>query len=366
MADLTNDFVAQIRDAAAAKCPLNIEGSGSKRWYGNPVVAQRQLATTSHVGIVDYDPAELVLTARSGTTLSEIEAALAARGQMLAFEPPHYGPESTLGGAVATALSGPGRPFVGGVRDFVLGMHVIDGKGDVLKFGGQVMKNVAGYDVSRLMTGSLGILGLITQVSLKVLPIPLARATLRFQMAEPEAIHCVNEWSGKPLPLTASVWADGVLHVRLTGARAAVDSAIQQMCGILVDEPAADTLWASLRDQTHAFFCDAAEMKAGQTLWRLSLPAAAPIVSETHVPGADRQLIEWGGGQRWLWSDAQADVVRTVASKLGGHAVRFNNQHGKGETFTQPSAALMAIHRRLKQTFDPRGIFNPGRLYQEL
>ena len=366
MADLTNDFVAQIRAAAAAGYPLNIEGAGSKRWYGNPVVAQQQLATTGHAGIVDYDPAELVLTARSGSTLADIEATLAEHGQMLAFEPPRYAPESTLGGAIATALSGPGRPFVGGVRDFVLGMHVIDGKGDVLKFGGQVMKNVAGYDVSRLMTGSMGILGLITQISLKVLPIPLAKATLRFQMTEAEAIQRVNEWSGKPLPLTASVWADGVLHVRLTGARAAVDSAIQHMRGVLLDVPAADALWASLRDQTHAFFCDAGEMNAGQTLWRLSLPAIAPVVTEAQVPGADRQLIEWGGGQRWLWSDAHGDTVRNVARELGGHAVRFNNQHGDGETFTQPSAALMAIHRRLKQTFDPSGIFNPGRLYQGL
>ena len=366
MADLTNDFVAQIRDAAASECPLNIEGSGSKRWYGNAVVAQRQLATTGHTGIVDYDPAELVLTARAGMTLADVEAALAERGQMLPFEPPRYAPESTLGGAIATALSGPGRPFIGGVRDFVLGMHVIDGKGDVLKFGGQVMKNVAGYDVSRLMTGSMGTLGLISQVSLKVLPFAPSRATLRFDLSEADAIRRVNEWSGQPLPLSASVWGDGVLHVRLSGARAAVDSAVQSMGGTQIEAAVADALWSSLRDQTHAFFCDANEMNAGQTLWRLSLPAVAPVVTGAQLPGADRQLIEWGGGQRWLWSGASGDAIRDVARELGGHAVRFNNQHGNGETFAQPSAALMAIHRRLKQTFDPRGILNPGRLYQGL
>lgn len=366
MADLTNDFVAQIRDAAAAKCPLNIEGSGSKRWYGNQVVAQRQLATTGHTGIVEYDPAELVLTARAGMTLADIEATLAERGQMLPFEPPRYAPESTLGGVIATALSGPGRPFVGGVRDFVLGMHVIDGKGDVLKFGGQVMKNVAGYDVSRLMTGSLGILGLISQVSIKVLPVPVATATLRFELSEAEAIRRVNEWSGKPLPLTASAWEGGVLHVRLSGARAAVDSAIHQMRGVLLDVPGAKIFWDSLRDQTHPFFCDTHEMTTNQTLWRLSLPAIAPSIAADRLQGATHQLIEWGGGQRWLWSDARGDAVRAVAHELGGHAVRFNNQHGGGETFAQPSAALMAIHRRLKQTFDPQGIFNPGRLYQGL
>ena len=366
MADLTNEFVAQIRDAAATQCSLNIEGAGSKRWYGNPVVAQRSLATTGHHGIVDYDPAELVLTARSGSTLVDIEAALAERGQMLPFEPPRYAPESTLGGAIATALSGPSRPYAGGVRDFVLGMHVIDGKGDVLKFGGQVMKNVAGYDVSRLMTGSMGVLGLISQISLKVLPVAPASATLRFELSEAEAIRRVNEWSGKPLPLSGSVWENGLLHIRLSGARAAVDAAILQMKGVLLDVPSAAALWESLRDQTHAFFCDANEMNAGQTLWRLSLPAIAPAIAADQLQGAGHQLIEWGGGQRWLWSHAPGDAIRDVAQALGGHAVRFNNQHGDGETFARPSAALMAIHRRLKQTFDPHGIFNPGRLYQGL
>lgn len=366
MSDLTQEFIGEIRAAASAGASLAIEGAGSKRWYGNPVIAQHALATAAHTGIVDYDPAELVLTARSGTTLADIESTLAEHGQMLAFEPPRYAPESTLGGAIATALSGPSRPFVGGVRDFVLGMHVIDGRGDMLKFGGQVMKNVAGYDVSRLMTGSLGILGLISQVSLKVLPLPVARATLRFELAEAEAIQRVNEWSGQPLPLTASVWENGILHIRLSGARAAVDSAIQQMRGILLDVPGADALWNGLRDQTHPFFCDAAEMKAGQTLWRLSLPAIAPAITADQIPGADHQLIEWGGGQRWLWSAANGEVIRNAARQMGGHAVRFNNQHGDGETFAHPSAALMAIHRRLKQTFDPHGIFNPGRLYQGL
>lgn len=366
MADLTRYFVAQIREASASKSPLNIEGSGSKRWYGNPAVAQRQLVTTGHTGIVDYDPAELVITARAGTSLADIEAALAACGQMLPFEPPRHGAESTLGGAIATALSGPGRPFVGGVRDFVLGMHVIDGKGAVLKFGGQVMKNVAGYDVSRLMTGAMGTLGLISQVSLKVLPLAPASATLQFELSEADAIHRVNAWSGQPVPLTASAWEQGLLHVRLSGARAAVASAAKTLGGVPMDPASADAYWNTLRDQTHAFFCDASEMNAGQTLWRLSLPAIAPAVTNAQLPGAAHQLIEWGGGQRWLWSDADGDTMRSIAQNLGGHAVRFNNQHGDGETFAQPSPALMAIHHRLKQTFDPQGIFNPGRLFQGL
>lgn len=366
MADLTNEFVAQIREAAAHKSPLIIEGSGSKRWYGNAVVAQRQLSSMGHTGILDYDPAELVLTARAGTTITELEKALAERGQMLAFEPPRYSPESTLGGVIASGLSGPARPYAGGVRDFVLGLHIIDGKGDVLKFGGQVMKNVAGYDVSRLMTASLGVLGLITQVSLKVLPLPPAQSTLSFELSEAAAIHQINEWSSKPLPITGSVWHQGVLSVRLAGARAAVASAEQQLGGSKLAPELAAKLWRDLQDQTHAFFCGASEMEGKRSLWRLSLPAIAPAITAEGIPGPDDQLIEWGGAQRWLWSDAATENIRKVARKLGGHAVLFNNQHAEGDVFDLPSPALMEIHHRLKETFDPHGIFNPGRLYQGL
>jgi glycolate oxidase FAD binding subunit len=366
MADLTNDFVTQIREAVASRQTLCIEGGGSKRWYGNPSVAAQSLVTSGHHGIVDYDPAELVLTARTGSKLSDIEFELAERGQMLAFEPPRYAPESTLGGAIATALSGPGRPFIGGVRDFVLGMHVINGKGDVLKFGGQVMKNVAGYDVSRLMTGSLGVLGLISQVSLKVLPVAPATATLQFEMSASDAIRQGNEWSAKPLPLTATTWEDGVLRVRLSGARAAVESAIIHMGGACLGSEEATAYWQRLRDQTHPFFCDTAAIAAGKTLWRLSLPAVAPLVTTDQIRGAAHQLVEWGGAQRWLWSDTPPAFIRDVAKGLGGHAVRFNNQHGSGDTFSPLSLALMAIHRRLKQTFDPHAVFNPGRLIQGL
>lgn len=366
MADQTQDFVAQIRDAAGAGRRLAIRGDDSKQWYGNPVVADEILLTTGHHGIVDYDPAELVLTARTGSRLVDIETVLAERGQMLAFEPPRYSKAGTLGGAIATALSGPGRPFVGGVRDFVLGMHVIDGRGDVLKFGGQVMKNVAGYDVSRLMTGSLGILGLMTQVSLKVLPVPPARATLHFELSQSEAIQKVNEWSGQPLPLTASAWEDGQLHVRLSGARAAVDSAISTLGGQQVPQAEADAYWDSLRDQTHPYFDGAVEGRDGLTLWRLSLPAIAPAMTTAQLSGAASPLVEWGGAQRWVWSEAEGSRVHALAADLGGHAVRFNNQHKGGATFNTVSPALMAIHQRLKQTFDPRGIFNPDRLYQGL
>ena len=365
MADLTNEFVAKIREAVAQKTPLTIEGAGSKRWYGNAVEAQQTLSTTGHTGILDYDPAELVLTARAGTTIADLEKALAERGQMLPFEPPRYAIDSTLGGVIAAGLSGPARPYAGGVRDFVLGLHMIDGKGDVLKFGGQVMKNVAGYDVSRLMVGSLGVLGLITQVSLKVLPIPPAQSTLCFELSEAAAIHQVNAWSAKPLPITGSVWSQGILSVRLAGARAAVASAEEQLGGTKLPPEMAAKLWGDLRDQTHPFFDNAQGTAGGRQLWRLSVPAVAPAI-DGKVPGADTQLIEWGGAQRWLWSDAAPETIRKLARGMGGHAVQFNNQQAVGDVFDALTPALLAIHQRLKNTFDPHGVFNPGRLYQGL
>ena len=365
MADLTNEFVAKIREAVAQKTPLTIEGAGSKRWYGNAVEAQQTLSTTGHTGILDYDPAELVLTARAGTTIADLEKALAERGQMLPFEPPRYAIGSTLGGVIAAGLSGPARPYAGGVRDFVLGLHMIDGKGDVLKFGGQVMKNVAGYDVSRLMVGSLGVLGLITQVSLKVLPIPPAQSTLCFELSEAAAIHQVNAWSAKPLPITGSVWSQGILSVRLAGARAAVASAEEQLGGTKLPPEMAAKLWGDLQDQTHPFFDNAQGTAGGRQLWRLSVPAVAPAI-DGKVPGADTQLIEWGGAQRWLWSDAAPETIRKLARGMGGHAVQFNNQQAVGDVFDALTPALLAIHQRLKNTFDPHGVFNPGRLYQGL
>ena len=367
MTDLTHDFMAQIRAAAAAGQTLTIEGGGTKHWYGNRVAGDLLLKTNGHTGIVDYDPAELVLTARTGTTLREVEQALADRGQMLAFEPPRHGPEATLGGAIATALSGPGRPFVGGVRDFVLGLHVVDGRGTLLKFGGQVMKNVAGYDVSRLMTGALGVLGLITQVSLKVLPVPTASATLRFAMDEATAIHQVNTWSGQPLPLTGTLWRSGVLYVRFSGARAAVDAAISalsmQFDAERLDDAQAQGLWNGARDQRDGYF---QPRSTAERLWRLSLPATANQINSSQLSGAEDQLIEWGGAQRWLWSTDEAPAVQQLARQLGGHAVSFDNRQTSMNVFDQPSAGLMAIQRRLKQTFDPQGVFNPGRLYLDL
>ena len=257
-------FQERVRAAAADGQPLCIRGGGSKHWYGG-VPQGAILDTREHAGIVDYEPTELVITARCGTPLAEIEALLARHKQMLAFEPPHFGPDATVGGTVAAGLCGPRRATSGSTRDFVLGARLLDGKGDVLSFGGKVMKNVAGYDVSRMLAGSLGTLGLLLDVSLKVLPRPFAETTLRFEMGEIEAIRRLNEWGGQPLPLSGSAWCDGVLALRLSGAEAAVDAAVRSLGGATLPDAAA--FWTDVREQRHAFF-------AGDgPLWRLSVPS---------------------------------------------------------------------------------------------
>ncbi|MHA6844381.1 glycolate oxidase subunit GlcE [Ralstonia syzygii] len=358
-------FRDAILQAAAGRAPLTLRGGGTKDFYGRASAPDATvLDTREWSGIVDYDCAELVITARSGTPLAEVEAALAEHRQMLAFEPPHFGGggQATVGGAFACGLSGPRRQSVGALRDFVLGAVVMDGRGDLLNFGGQVMKNVAGYDVSRLMAGALGTLGLVVQVSLKVLPMPFCDATLRFAMPQAEAIGTLNRWGGQPLPIAASAWIDGTLWVRLCGADAAVRAARARLGGDRVDEAETLALWRDLREQSHAFFARA--VQGSLPLWRIALPPATPPLAPGQA-AADEQLIEWGGGQRW-WidtGDTPADAVRDIARKAGGHATLFRNGDRSGTVFTPVAAPLMAVHKRLKDSFDPHGIFNPGRLY---
>ena len=337
----------QVRAATASRSPLAIRAGGSKDFYGNETRGEL-LDPRGYAGIVAHEPTELVITARCGTPLAELEAALDAAGQMLPFEPPHFGPAATVGGCVAAGLAGPRRSSAGGVRDYVLGAKLLTGTGEVLSFGGTVMKNVAGYDVARLAAGSLGVLGVITEVSLKVLPKPVAEATLRLELDERAALTKMNEWAGRPLPVSATAWRDGVLHVRLSGARAAVAEAQQTIGGQSVDGSA---LWLSLREQTDAFFAGEAP------LWRLALPSTAESID---LPGA--QLIEWGGAQRWLRSDAPAGGIRACAAARGGHATLFRGG-ARRDVFTPLPAPLAAIHGRLKAEFDPAGIFNPGRMY---
>jgi glycolate oxidase FAD binding subunit len=364
---ILDELARRVRAAAAGGTPLRIRGGGSKDFYGEPPQGEL-LDTAPLAGVTSYEPTELVVTVRAGTRLADLEALLAERGQCLPFEPPHFGGAPTVGGMVAAGLAGPARASVGAVRDFVLGLTMVNGRGEVLTFGGQVMKNVAGYDVSRLMVGAMGSLGLVVEVSLKVLPLPRAEATLKFEMDQAEALRRLNEWGGRPLPLNASCWVEdaGVptLYLRLRGAAAAVEAACRTMGGERQDNAKVAPDWTACRDQRLPWF----EARGERDLWRLSVPQTAPVLDLPEAP-----LIEWHGGLRWVRARAvDADRLRRVASHVGGHATLFRragikNAGARQVTRFAPLAApLDRIHRELKRQFDPSGIFNRGRLYPDL
>jgi glycolate oxidase FAD binding subunit len=342
-------LLEQVNQALEKDSPLRIQGSNSKGFLGR-TTAGEILDTRAHRGIVSYDPTELVITARCGTPLSELAQALDAAQQMLPCEPPSFGDGATVGGMIACGLSGPRRPWSGSVRDFVLGTRVITGQGKLLRFGGEVMKNVAGYDLSRLMTGSYGCLGLITEVSLKVLPKPRKVLSISLEMDPERALLRLAQWGQQPLPISAACHDGSRLHLRLEGGEGSVAAAHERLGGERLDA----SYWEDLNEQRLSFFDE------DQPLWRLSLPHNTPRLS---LPG--RQLIDWGGAQRWLKSDAEAAFIRQVVDEVGGHVTCFS--HGLTDTPFQPlPPALMRYHRNLKQQLDPRGIFNPGRLYAEL
>ncbi|MCW5667887.1 MAG: glycolate oxidase subunit GlcE [Piscinibacter sp.] len=354
-------LIDRVLSAQAAGAQLDIRGGGTKAFYGEVPVGE-PLDTRVLEGISSYEPTELVVTARCGTSLAKLEATLAEQGQCLPFEPPHFAPGATVGGMVAAGLAGPARAAVGSVRDYVLGATLLNGRAEVLSFGGQVMKNVAGYDVARLLAGSLGTLGVILEVSLKVLPVAPATATLRFSMDQAQALDRLNRWGGQPLPINASAWWDGTLLVRLRGAFAAVQSAIATLGGELIEPAHAAPFWDGLRDHGDEFFAKAAAaVEAGAALWRLSVPQTAPVLA---LPG--EQLVEWGGAQRWLCSGVGAAAVRDAAARAGGHATLFRARDKSAGAFAPLKAPLDRIHRELKKAFDPSGVFNAGRLYPGL
>jgi len=351
--DLTKPFCEQIRDAAEKQTPLSITAGGSKDFYGRPGRTEQHIDTTAHCGVLGYEPSELVIQARSGTPLRDIEKLLADNGQMLAFEPPHFSETTTLGGVIATGLSGPRRPWRGAARDFVLGAGIINGKGEALRFGGQVMKNVAGYDVSRLMAGSLGTLGLITEVSLKVLPRPASEYTLKQVCDQAEAIRRFADWSSRAIPVSAACWHDDHLYLRLSGDENSTRHAQHQLGdGLLETLP---DWWNSIRDQQHPFF------NRLDPLWRLSIPPATPPLA---LDGD--WFIDWGGAQRWLYSPEKPEQVRCLVASVGGHATLFRNAPENVEVFHPLPAPLLKLQQRIKHAMDPAGILNPGRLYPEL
>jgi glycolate oxidase FAD binding subunit len=364
MEPILDQLAGRIRAAAETGTLLRIRGGGSKDFYGQELQGEL-LETAPLAGITSYEPTELVVTAGAGTPLAELEATLAERGQCFPFEPPHFAGGATVGGMVASGLSGPARASVGSMRDYVLGLTMINGRGEVLIFGGQVMKNVAGYDVSRLVAGSLGTLGLITEVSLKVLPVAPAEATLKFEMSQAEALRRVNAWGGQPLPLNASCWIDdaGVqtLFLRLRGAVAAVESACKTLGGQRLDNAQVAVDWTLCRDQRLPWFNE----RGGRDLWRLSVPQTAPVLDLPEAP-----LIEWHGGQRWVRAETGDGArLREVALRAGGYATLFALGTGQLPAATSRFAPLAPpldrIHRELKREFDPAGIFNRARLYAD-
>jgi glycolate oxidase FAD binding subunit len=379
MDDAVASIRSMVRRAAEQRYPLCIRGGGTKDFYGGERRGE-VLDTRALRGIVSYEPTELVLTARAGTPLAEVEAALREKGQHLPFEPPHFdyraepAPSSpaghgelsvatiaheakiaTLGGCIAAGLSGPRRAYAGAVRDFVLGVRIMDGRGNELRFGGEVMKNVAGYDLSRLSVGALGTLGVILEVSLKVLPIPASEATLKLAAGPDEAIRLMNEWAGKPLPVTATAYRAGSLTVRLSGAASAVDAAVKKIGGEAMDAGQAARFWSDVREHRAPFFA------GDQALWRLSVKPTTPPMDL-----AGPQFIEWSGALRWLRSDADAGTIREAAAHAGGHATLFRAPNKTAAAFHPLSPGLEKIHRRLKEALDPAGILNPGRLYPGL
>lgn len=350
--DAGGDLQERVQAAYATRTPLAVRGGNSKAFYGRSVQGEA-LDVRDHSGVVTYEPTELVITARAGTPLSAIEQALEAHNQMLAFEPPHLGDGATLGGTIACNLSGPRRPWAGAARDFVLGCRLVNGRGERLSFGGEVMKNVAGYDVSRLMCGALGTLGVLLEASLKVLPRPETESTRSLEMDPRQALAKLHEWMQRPLPISATCHDGSHLYVRLSGAEGAVAAASALIGGEKLSDPV--HFWRRLREQEIGFF------DSRRTLWRLSLASDAPP-----LPLAGTWLYEWGGALRWLISDAEPVSVRTAAEAAGGHATRFRGGDRAGEVFHPLPEVLMAVHKRLKQAFDPRAILNPGRMYPGL
>jgi glycolate oxidase FAD binding subunit len=390
MSNALQGLVERIKAAASAGTPLRIRGGGTKDFYGQSLQGEI-LDTTALSGISSYEPSELVVTVKAGTPLAELEAALAEKNQCLPFEPPHYEKiwgtvaepidilpafaktQTTVGGMVAAGLSGPSRASSGSVKDFVLGVDMVNGKGEALHFGGTVMKNVAGYDVSRLMAGSMGTLGLITEVSLKVLPVAPAEATLKFACTQADAINMLNTWGAQPLPLNASCWIReagvGVLYVRLRGAVAAVEAAVQKMGGKLQNTASGNATvaadWQALRNQHMDFF----KLQGDECLWRLSVPDTAP---DLHLGDT---VIEWHGAQRWVklpYSDAA--LIRSTVNAIGGSAILFEapqaiNTPARAENrvvFNPLKPPLDRIHRDLKRQFDPAGIFNRSRMFADM
>jgi glycolate oxidase FAD binding subunit len=354
MADVSEKLKAQVLQARKNRQRLNIVGGGTKAFMGRTADGDAQtLDLSKHTGIVEYHPVELIMTVRAGTRVADIEAALAEEGQCLHFEPPRFGDASTLGGTLACNLSGPARPWSGSIRDQVLGVRLLNGKGEDLRFGGQVMKNVAGYDVSRLQAGAMGTLGAVTEISLKVMPSPAMSLTLVQDMPQSDVIHYMNQRAGESKPITGAAWVDGKVFLRLSGARSAVEATAEKWSGEVMEQ--GDAFWQQLQHMNHEFF------NSDEPLWRFSVGSTA---SNPELDGP--LLIDWAGSQRWYRGEADMAKLESMAKRAGGQVSLFRGGDRTDEVMNHQPEALQTIQKRLKESFDPDGLFNPGRLYSWL
>jgi len=359
--DASEALVEHVRQAVDANAPLRIVGGNSKAALGNNIAQPDNttvLNTRSHEGIIDYDPTELVVSVRAGTPLKSLNEALANQGQLLPFDPPDWA-GSTIGGVIACALSGPRRPFSGSARDYVLGTRVINGQAQDLSFGGQVMKNVAGYDVSRVQVGAWGTLGVLLDISMKVLPKPERELTIR-QSSKPDDLQAFAPLMRQSIPLSGAMLIHDKRYLRLSGSDAAVRAAAVGLGGDIVEDNA---LWDSVRDHTHAFFSAAHEATQApeKHLWRISVADYAPALE---LPG--EWLYEWAGGQRWLLSSASAAEVFRVVETAKGHATRYSACAADESAFQPLKGAMQTLQSRLRDSFDPLRLFNRGRFHPEL
>lgn len=352
--DKTLTLQTNVLQAIEKQQSLMIHGGNTKHFYGNEISVDRTLDVSSHKGIISYEPSELYVTVRAGTLLTELEQVLAEHHQMLPFEPPAFSANSTIGGTVAAGLSGPRRMFSGSVRDCLLGVTMLNGEGKIVRFGGQVIKNVAGYDASRLMAGSMGSLGVILDVSLKVMPMPEQEITLAIETSNHKAITLFNQWRPMPIPVSATCYYDDCLYVRLSGGKKSLSMFRTQMAGDELSE--AGSFWRAIANQTHEFFHE-----TDKPLWRLSLPPSTPIISRLE----ENSMIEWNGAQRWLYSNAPAHIIRSIALKHNGHVTLFKGELPGVNKFMPLSAGLTTLHQRLKQQLDPHNVFGTGRLYRD-
>ena len=358
--DISQQLQQQVKDAIESKQPIFIHGGNSKQFYGNPVKAT-PLDVSPHTGVVDYEPTELCITARAGTLLSDIEVLLAANNQVLPFEPPHYfndklaSDTATIGGAIAAGISGPRRAYTGSVRDAILGVQIINGEGEIVTFGGQVMKNVAGYDLSRLMVRSQGTLGVILNVSIRVLPKPSHETTLVLQISQEQALQKCQDLRREQYPITATTWINNQLYIRLSASLETIENSKQKLSPLEFE--GGKEFWQSIRDHHHEFFNN-----RDKPLWRFSLPAATKVFSQNEF----EQLIEWGGAQRWVHSNTPENIIRSIAKSHKGYATLFQCEKAECPRFTVLEPALLQLHKSLKNKMDPHAIFNPNRIYQGL